>query len=68
MIGIFPKLEMDKRGLSHHLRYDTKQPIAGSVAVGDAPAAESTSPVTTSDDVIAERRRAKAIKVLDVFR
>jgi len=67
MIGIFPKLELDKRGMSHHLRYDTKQPIAGSVAVGDAPSAggESTSPVATGDDIIAERRRAKAIKLLD---
>ena len=64
MIGIFPKLELDKRAMSHHLRYDTKQPIAGSVAVGDAPSADSTSPVTTGDDIIAERRRAKAIKVL----
>ena len=46
------------------MRYDTKQPIAGSGPVGDSASLDGNGPsISTGDDVIAERRRAKAIKV-----
>lgn len=65
MIGVFPKLELDRKGLQHHLRYhDTKQ----SVSTGDLASSTTVqqSPASSSgEDLIAERRRAKAIKLLD---
>lgn len=63
MIGIFPKLELDRRGLQHHLRYHDTKHVAGDVAVGSSEASPSSS--TSGEDLIAERRRAKALKLLD---
>ena len=68
MLGIFPKLELDRRGLQHHLRYhDAKQQsIGGSAGTGDVDAGGSSngSPDSgSSEDLITERRRAKAMKV-----
>ena len=69
MLGLFPKLELDRKSLQHHLRYhDSKQPIAGTGSVGEGSVSSiSPSPSSNSgEDLIAERRRAKAIKVRSV--
>lgn len=68
MIGIFPKLEIDRRGLQHHLRYhDSKQPVAGGGDMSAVSSSSSLSPDSgggSGEDLIAERRRAKAMKVI----
>eukprot|EP00602_Paraphysomonas_sp_CaronLab_P011873 CAMPEP_0185041086 /NCGR_PEP_ID=MMETSP1103-20130426/39925_1 /TAXON_ID=36769 /ORGANISM="Paraphysomonas bandaiensis, Strain Caron Lab Isolate" /LENGTH=204 /DNA_ID=CAMNT_0027580667 /DNA_START=76 /DNA_END=690 /DNA_ORIENTATION=- len=54
--GVFPKIEVDKK-LQHHLRYqDTK---------ADAVHYSTPPPSGGGGDAVAERRRAKAIKLLD---
>lgn len=63
IIGVLPKIEVDRRGMQHHLRYhDSRQ----QVATGDDNTPSPTPPSSNSgEDLIAERRRAKAIKLLD---
>jgi hypothetical protein len=66
MVGLFPPLELDRRGLQHHLYRDTKQATEGGGAGSDTSASPGSVSVSVSgsEDLIAERRRAKALKVM----
>ena len=63
LIGIFPEIQEEEKRLNHHLRYDNHNKIAtGTTSVG------GDSPLLMNhmrQDILQERRRAKAMKLLD---
>lgn len=70
LMGLFPPLEpMERRPLKqHHLRYN--DPLAPGATSGSTTASTSTAAAgkdapATKPDLVAERRRAKAMKLLD---
>lgn len=57
LVGIFPELEQVEKKLQHHLRYDD------SIKSGAVPESPLLAPLR--QDLVQERRRAKALKLLD---
>ncbi len=64
-VGIYPTLVEQEKRLPHHLRYDAKQPIAGSSSTTTLSVQVPQLTTTKSaSDLATERRRAKALKVI----
>jgi hypothetical protein len=65
LVGVFPALESNERKFHHHLRSGASTSITGSGMVETKEESTVQSKPSSKAEIVAERRKARALKMLD---